>query len=200
MNRIDERLRWIVPILAVCGAMACTSLPPAPPAHENVPATGDYVVGVSDRLQISVWKMPELSVMIPVRTDGKISVPLLDDVQAAGLTPEELKDVITESMREFVTAPDVTVIVMEMNSKTASMIGGIGRSGLVSLTRETRVLDAIASMGGFSTFGQSDKVRVLRRRPDGVAEYGFNYDAYVKGKAPGTNFLLKPGDTVVVPE
>lgn len=200
MTRPNKTLRWLIPLLAAALGVACAKPLPLPPERENIPATGDYVIGVSDRLSISVWKMPELSVSVPVRNDGKISVPLLDDVQAAGLTPVELKQVVTQSLREFVSAPDVTVIVTEMNSKTAAVIGEVNRSGLVPLQRDTRVLDAIALMGGFTPFAQSKAVRVLRRTPEGIVEYGFNYDAYVRGKAPGANFLIKPGDTIVVPD
>ncbi|MGH0034420.1 MAG: polysaccharide biosynthesis/export family protein [Myxococcota bacterium] len=200
MTRFNETIRRLAPCLAVLSALSCATDLPLPPASENIPATGDYVIGVSDRLSINVWKMPELSLSVPVRNDGKVSVPLLDDVQAAGLTPEELKEVVSESLREFVTSPDVTVIVTEMNSKTASVIGEVARAGLVPLQRDTRVLDAIALMGGFTPYARSQAVRVLRRTPDGVVEYGFNYDAYVRGKAPGANFLIKPGDTIVVPD
>jgi polysaccharide export outer membrane protein len=200
MSRFNKTLQVLASSAAIAAILACATTAPLPPESENVPATGDYVIGVSDRLSISVWKMPELSLSVPVRDDGKISVPLIDDVQAAGLTPEELKEVITQSLREFVTAPDVTVIVTEMNSKTAAIIGEVVRSGLVPLQRTTRVLDAIALMGGFTPYARSNAVRVLRRTPDGVVEYGFNYDAYVRGKAPGANFLIKPGDTIVVPD
>jgi polysaccharide export outer membrane protein len=200
MTRTKHHIGRLAAGMLVLATLACASQLPLPPAEENIPATGDYMIGVSDRLTINVWKMPELSITVPVRNDGKISVALLDDVQAAGLTPEELKEVITQSLREYVSAPDVTVIVTEMNSKTAAVIGEVGRSGLVPLQRDTRVLDAIALMGGFTPYARSRAVRVLRRTPDGVVEYGFNYDAYVRGKAPGANFLIKPGDTIVVPD
>lgn len=174
---------------------------PGPPLQESVPGQREpYVIGVTDRLQIAVWKNAELGVAVPVRSDGKISVPLLDDVQAEGLTAEELKEVLTQELSEFVATPDVTVIVLEMNSRTASMMGGVGRSGLVSVVRETRLLEAIASMGGFTPYAEKNDIRVLRPTDDGIVEYRFHYDDYVSGKAPGSNLILMPGDHVVVPD
>ncbi len=186
--------------MASLTALACTGIGPVPPPAESSP-DDTYVIGVTDSLLINVWKNPELSLTVPVRSDGKISIPLLDDVQAAGLTPEELKEVISESLAEFVSAPDVTVVVMGMNSRTVAVIGGVARSGsVVPLQRDMRVLEAIATLGGFSTWAKRDRVRVLRRRPEGLVEYRFNYGAYLAGKAPDSNFLLEPGDTIVVPD
>jgi polysaccharide export outer membrane protein len=182
-------------VVAAC-ARPGAELPP-----EVQPGLRDsYRIGIPDLLRISVWKNPELSVDVPVRSDGKISVPLLDDVQAEGLTPTELKEVISEKLSEFITAPDVTVIVMQPNSSVATVVGAVQRSGTVPLDRETRVIDAIAAMGGFNTWAKQSDVRVLRPSADGVVSYRFNYGAYVAGKAPDSNILLRPGDTVVVPD
>ncbi len=178
----------------------CAARNPSPPPPDPVPMARDtYVIGVSDRLQISVWKNSDLSVSVPVRTDGMISVPLLDDVQAEGLTPEELKEVITRELQEYVTAPDVTVVVLEMNSRYVSLMGEIGRTGRLLLRTEFRVTEAIAASGGFTTFADRSDVRIVRRNGDGQeTEYRFDYDAYIKGKAPGTNIVLRPGDLVIV--
>lgn len=159
-----------------------------------------YVIGIPDLLRITVWKNPDLSVDVPVRNDGKISVPLLDDVQAEGLTPAELKEVISERLAEYITAPDVTVIVLQPNSRVVTVMGAVARAGIVSLNKETRVMDAIAAMGGFSTWAKRSDVRVLRPTDDGVVSYRFNYGAYVAGKEPDSNIVLQPGDTVVVPD
>lgn len=182
-------------ILSAC-ARPGAELPPEAPAGLRE----TYRIGIPDVLRISVWKNPELSVEVPVRSDGKISVPLLDDVQAEGLTPTELKEVISERLSEYITAPDVTVIVLQPNSSMATVVGAVLRSGTVPLTRETRVIDAIAAMGGFSTWAQQSDIRVLRPSSDGVISYRFNYGAYVAGKAPDSNILLRSGDTVVVPD
>jgi polysaccharide export outer membrane protein len=196
------RLGVVILTLLAVGLSACASRhPKGVPPEEPVPgARVPYVIGVTDRLSIVVWKNSELSLSVPVRNDGKISVPLLDDVQAEGLTPEELKEVITQELSEYVSSPDVTVIVTEMNSKTATIMGGVARSGQVTLRRETRLLEAIASMGGFSTFAKRDEVRILRPTELGIVEYRFDYDNFLAGKAPGTNIVLRPGDHVVVPD
>jgi polysaccharide export outer membrane protein len=160
-----------------------------------------YVVGVQDVLQISVWKNEELSVVVPVRSDGKISVPLVDDVQAEGLQAMEIKEVLTRELSEFITAPDVTVVVLEMNSKYVNVIGEVLRSGQIPLVNDLRVLEAIAMMGGFALFANKGDVRIVRRQPDGSeVEFRFDYNAYIKGRAPGTNIVLRSGDTIIVLE
>jgi len=181
---------------------ACQSRMPSPPPLDPVPMERPgYVVGVRDVLRISVWKNEELSVTVPVRSDGKISVPLVDDVQAEGLQAMEIKEVLTRELSEFITAPDVTVVVLEMNSKYVNVIGAVPRSGQIPLVNDLRVLEAIATMGGFALFADTGNVRIVRRQPDGSeVEYRFDYDAYIKGRAPGTNIVLQSGDTIIVPE
>ncbi len=185
----------VLPILGGCAQ------PGAPMPVE--PAAGlreAYVIGIPDLLQVTVWKNPDLSTQVPVRNDGMISVPLLDDIQAEGLTPEELKEVISERLSAYITAPDVTVMVLQPNSRVATVVGAVARSGMVPLQKKTRVLEAIAAMGGFNTWARKSDVRILRSTPDGMVSYRFNYGAYVAGKAPDTNMVLMPGDTVVVPD
>jgi polysaccharide export outer membrane protein len=172
-----------------------------PPIDPDPMERSSYVVGVEDVLQISVWKNEELSVVVPVRSDGKISVPLVDDVQAEGLEAMEIKEVLTRELSEFITAPDVTVVVVEMNSRYVNVIGAVPRSGQIPIVKDLRVLEAIATMGGFALFADTRDVRIVRRQPDGSeVEYRFDYDAYIKGRAPGTNIVLRSGDTVIVPE
>ena len=180
-------------------ALACAG-PAIVPPH-TPPEEGPYVIGVTDVLLVNVWKNPELSLNVPVRSDGMISVPLIDDVHASGLTPNELKEVVTAKLSEYITAPDVTVVVTEMNSNSISVVGrGVVRSGLVPLRRTTRVLDAIAAIGGFNSWAKTNRVVVLRRVGEGVVEYRFNYNHFVSGKAPESNFVLMPGDTIVIPD
>jgi len=181
-------------------AFGCAGSGSPPPPEPNPGERAVYVIGIPDLLQIVVWRNPELSVDVPVRSDGKISVPLVDDVQAEGLTAEELKEVLTEALSEYVTAPDVTVIVQQINSHTITVIGAVGRSGQIPLVRQTRVVEAIAMMGGFNIWAKKDRVKILRQTDSGPAEYLFNYGAFAAGKAPGSNILLQPGDTVVVPD
>jgi polysaccharide export outer membrane protein len=201
-RRLGRSLARLVAFGLVLLSMAgCLGTRGTPPPDEVAGEREEYVIGVADVLRIVVWRNPELSVEVPVRRDGKISVPLVDDVQAEGLTPEELKEVLTEALAEYVTAPDVTVVVQQTNSHTVTVVGGVVRSGQVALTRQMRVLEAIATMGGFGPFARKDSIRIIRQLPDGTtAEYGFNYGAYTRGKAPDSNFLLQPGDTIIVPE
>ena len=187
-------------LLAV-GATGCATRKLSPPPPDPAPQEREYRIGVTDILKINVWRNEELSVEVPVRPDGKISVPLLDDVTAEGLTPPELKEVLTRDLAEFITAPDVTVIVLQMNSRFVSVLGGVKQEARVPLTRDLRVLEAIAMVGGFDTFAQKSDVRIVRRDADGVeTEYRFDYDAYIKGNAPGTNIVLQNGDTIIIPE
>ncbi len=187
-------------LMGALGACQSRNLSPPPPDPVPMERPG-YVVGVQDVLQISVWKNEELSVVVPVRSDGKISVPLVDDVQAEGLQAMEIKEVLTRELSEFITAPVVTVIVLEMNSRYVNVIGAVPRSGQIPLVKDLRVLEAIATMGGFALFANTGDVRIVRRQSDGSEiEFRFDYDAYIKGRAPGTNIVLRSGDTIIVPE
>jgi polysaccharide export outer membrane protein len=202
LRRNDRRraLRVSLSVLAAAVALACSHGAPPPP--ETGPMDrADYVIGAADLLRIQVWRNPELSVDVPVRPDGKISVPLVDDVQAAGLTTTELKDVLTKALSEFVAAPDVTVIVHQINSKSVHIVGEVGRPTVVQLVVDMRALEVIAIAGGFTPYADKSDIRILRPNPDGsVVEYRFNYNAFLKGKHPESNLRLQPGDTIVVPD
>jgi polysaccharide export outer membrane protein len=189
-----------IAMVLLSGMMLACAAPPPPPPPETVPGERRvYVIGVTDVLGITVWKNPELSTAAPVRPDGKISVPLLDDVQAEGLTPQELKEVLTEALSEFIAAPDVTVSVREMNSQAIYLLGeGVQGNGALSLRKEMRVLEAIATMGGFTIWAKKNNIRILRKTQSGITEYSFNYGAYMAGKAPNSNIVLQAGDTIVV--
>jgi polysaccharide export outer membrane protein len=188
-------------LLAAASLVACAGRELSPPPPDPAPGSrDDYVIGVTDVVRISVWRNPDLGVSAPVRSDGKLSVPLLDDVQAEGLTAVELKEVITRELAEYITAPNVTVIVQEMNSQGVSVIGAVARNARIPLARDMRVLEAIALVGGFTTFAQKGDIRIVRRMPDGEKEFRFDYGAYIKGRAPGTNIVLQDGDTIIVPD
>jgi polysaccharide export outer membrane protein len=190
-------LLFLLACTAACGARVPSLPPPDPDPLDR----DTYRIGVTDVLRINVWRNEELSVVVPVRPDGKISVPLLNDVQAEGLVPTDLKEILTRELAEYVTTPDVTIIVLEMNSRFVSVLGGVNREGRFPLSRNLRVLEALAFAGGFTTFADKDNIRIVRAQPDGSeAEYRFDYDAYIKGKAPGTNIVLRPGDTIIVPD
>jgi polysaccharide export outer membrane protein len=147
-----------------------------------------------------VWKNPELSVEVPVRPDGMISVPLLNDVKAAGMTADQLSAEITAKLEEFIAGPNVTVILLE-SAKRVFVQGEVQRPGAIPLSTRLSVLDAIAAAGGFTPFADQRDIRVIRRGPDGrELEFDFDYKAYVGGRAPGTNIALQPGDMIVVPQ
>lgn len=193
---------WVYVLLTVWALVGCAGRSPSlPPPDPNPMDRETYRIGVTDVLFISVWKNPELEVLVPVRPDGKISFPLLDDVQAEGLMVMELKEILTRELAEYITAPDVTVLVREMNSQFVSIMGEVPQSTRIPLTRDLRVLEAIATAGGFNTFADKKNIRIVRRGPGGEeVEFRFDYNAYIKGKAPGTNIVLQHGDMVIVPE
>ncbi len=173
-----------------------TNIDPKP-----VPATEDpnYIIGAQDVLDISVWKEPDLTKTVPVRPDGKISMPLLNDVQAAGLTPRQLGLLITESLRKFLTDPQVTIIVTQINSRRVYLLGEVAKPGAYSLLPDMTVLQALSNAGGFSNFAKQSKIYVLRTENGKSVKYPFDYKAVLSGKRPQDNIVLQPGDTIVVP-
>ncbi len=200
-----ERRRWLAEVALISTlafALGCAPKPiPPSPAPRVVGEAREYVVGVPDLLELTVWQQPDLSGPVLVRRDGKISVKLLGDVQAEGLTPEGLAEKIRKGLSRFVAKPHVDIAVTEMRSQVASVIGGgVLRSGIVELQRNTRVIDAIASMGGLTPFAKKSRIRILRNSAEGQVEYPFDFAAFVKGTAPDSNILLEPGDTIIVPE
>jgi polysaccharide export outer membrane protein len=168
-----------------------------------VPAAGaedpDYEIGAGDTLNISVWKEPELSGSIPVRPDGKVSLPLLNDVQAAGTTPTKLAATITDRLRQYVNDPQVTVIVTAANSRRIYLIGELVRPGAIPMSPKMTLLQALSSSGGFSQFANVKRMYVLRAENGKQTKIPVNYKAAIGGRAPDQNITLKPGDTIVVP-
>jgi len=165
------------------------------------PATTDpaYVIGPQDVLDINVWKEPDMSRIVPVRPDGKISLPLINDVQAAGMTPQQLAADITTKLRKFLTEPQVTVIVTQINSQRVFVIGEVLHAGAFQLVPGTTVLQALANAGGFTTFADVKKIHVMRLVNGKHTELPFNYREVLKGDNQDQNIKLEPGDTVVVP-
>jgi len=168
-------------------------------SHKAVTEDPNYTIGPQDVLDISVWKEPELTRTVPVRPDGKISMPLLNDVQAAGLTPSQLAQQITVSLKKFVTEPQVTVIVSQINSQRVYIIGEVLRAGAYPLLPGMTVLQALSSAGGFTQFASLARIYVLRNENGKQHKYPFNYKAALSGKQADQNFALKAGDTIVVP-
>jgi len=158
------------------------------------------VIGAGDVLAINVYNEPEVTGKVPVRPDGMISVPLLGDLQAGGLTPDRLQTSIAQKLTEFVKQPSVTVVVEEMNSRQFNVLGQVQHPGSFSLTRPTRVLDAVAQAGGFGEFAKTGKIYVLRRDPGGATiKLPFDYKRVSQGRDVGSNVELQAGDTVIVP-
>ena len=165
------------------------------------PATQDtsYVIGPQDVLSISVWKEAELTQSVPVRPDGKISMPLLNDVQAAGLTPTQLANEITAGLKKFVTDPQVTVIVTQINSQRIYVLGEVTRAGAYPLLPGMTILQGLSSAGGFTQFANMKKIYMLRTENGKQERHPFNYKDVIAGKRTDENIALKAGDTIVVP-
>ncbi len=158
-----------------------------------------YVIGEEDVLSINVWKDPEVSRTVPVRPDGKISLPLINDVQAAGLTPAQLGMAITEKLRKFMTDPQVTVIVTQINSRRVYIVGEVNRAGAFPMLPNMTVLQALSSAGGFTQFANLKGIYVLRSEDGKQNRFPFSYKDVIKGQRTEQNIVLKPGDTIVVP-
>jgi polysaccharide export outer membrane protein len=174
---------------------------PSAVGPEAAAATTDpaYVIGAEDVLDVNVWKEPDMTRVVPVRPDGKITLPLINDVQAAGSTPQQLAAAVTEKLRKFMTEPQVTVIVTQINSQRVFVIGEVLRAGAFPLVPGTTVLQALANAGGFTTFANVKKIHVMRTVDGKHIELPFNYREVLKGDNPDQNIKLEPGDTVVVP-
>jgi polysaccharide biosynthesis/export protein len=164
------------------------------------PHDDSFVIGSNDVLAVNVWKEPDISRSVPVRSDGKISLPLAGEVQAAGLTPLKLEREITTKLQPYISDPEVTVIVQQINSQKFNILGQVLRPGSYSLTGSSTVLEAIALAGGFRDFAKQKAVYVLRQNSDGTeSRLPFNYKEVVKGKNSAQNVKLQPNDTIVVP-
>ncbi len=178
--------------------------PPAPPAADRtrVPQGtffDDYVLQTGDKLRIEVYKDAQLSQSVQIRPDGKITLPLVGDVAATGLTPLALRDQISTSLRDYVNNPVVTVIVVEGTIPTAYIVGEVNNPGMVTLQADMTVLQALAVAGGLKDFADTKKIRILRKKGSGTETLTFNYKEAIKGSS-GATLMLQPGDTVVVPD
>ena len=159
----------------------------------------DYQIGPEDVLDIAVWNNTSLSRTTPVRPDGKISLPLLNDIQAAGLTPMELRDVIMKKLADYMPNPEVSVIVREVNHFKVSVLGEVKKPGRYDFKGQATVLDAIALAGGFNDFAARSKIMVIRNNGTGTKRIPVNYNKIVSAGAEQDNFVLQPGDVVLVP-
>jgi polysaccharide export outer membrane protein len=177
-----------------------TAKAPPPEVQSSSPGVpADYTIGADDTLHITVWKEPDMSVTLPVRPDGKISIPLLDDVQAAGMTPMQLGTSIHDKLKKYIADPRVTVVVTAMNSQRIFVLGEVLHSGPMALLPHMTVLQALSS-AGFTQFSNLKGIYLLRVQDGGQqTKLPFNYKDAIKGRGTQQNIVLKPGDTIVVP-
>ena len=193
--------------LLLCAPLAYAQDPPAQkqdPAQKPAAVTpavvdADYKIGPQDVIRIDVWKEPDISRTIPVRPDGKVSLPLLNDVQAAGLTAMQLAGSLHESLSKYLTSPQVTVTVTEINSRRVYITGEVVRAGALPLLPNMTVLQGLSSAGGFTQFAKLKNIYVLRTEDGKQVKHPFNYKEVVKGNLAEQNILLQPGDVIVVP-
>jgi polysaccharide export outer membrane protein len=175
-------------------ALAQPLAPSVGKPHDN-----SFVIGNDDVLAINVWKEPDVSRSIPVRSDGRISLPLVGEVQATGRTPLQLEQEITSRLRNYIAEPVVTVMVQQINSEKFNILGQVAKPGSYPLTNGTTVLDAIATAGGFRDFAKQKSIYILRQNSRAESRIAFNYKDVIKGKHPEQNIKLEPRDTIVVP-
>jgi polysaccharide export outer membrane protein len=180
----------VAPLLAPAAARAQTV---------EAPASPEYVIGPEDVLDVAVWNSPEISRTVPVRPDGKISLPLLNDVAAAGLTPMALRDALIETLATYIPMPTVSVIVREVHSFKVTVIGEVKTPGRYELKSRSTVLDVLAMAGGLSQYAARGRIVVLRQDGGSTRELPFPYDRLTAKGGQQENFCVKPGDIVLVP-
>jgi polysaccharide biosynthesis/export protein len=206
MTRVTNLGVMVLVCLAATGTWAQETKQDNKSAKSNASTTptpvavdpNTYVIGAEDALHVAVWKEADLTATIPVRPDGMISLPLLNDVQAAGLTPMQLAASITEKLKKYVSDPRVTVVVTAMNSRRVYVLGEVLHTGPMALTPNMTILQALAQ-AGFSQFANTKGIYVLRVENGKQQKLAFNYKQAIKGESMEQNIVLKPGDTIVVP-
>lgn len=207
MRISKNRTRKIGLFLTIVFCATLPSLALASGQAENQSSTpaatrsdSSYIIGNDDVLTVNVWKEPDLSRSIPVRSDGKISMPLVGELQAAGRTPSQLEQDITAGLRAYITDPQVTVIVQQINSEKFNILGQVIKPGSYPLAAGTTIVDAIATAGGFKDFAKKKSIYIIRHNAaGGDTRISFNYQQYIKGKNATQNIKIKPHDTIVVP-
>src|SRR3984885_5160606 len=208
----DRHRQWAVPLACILFSGLLLGQTPGPAEKPDAgaaepsakaavaPANGGYIIGPEDILAINVWKEPDVSRSVPVRSDGKISLPLVGEVQAAGRTPLKLEQDIAAKLKNYIGEPEVTVIVQQINSQKFNILGQVTRPGTYPISNSATVLDALALAGGFRDFAKQKSIYVLRQNGDGTqTRIPFNYKEVVKGHNPAQNIKLQPRDTIVVP-
>ena len=203
---ISNSIRWLLFLIIACGigffnqSMAAekTETSPAETKKEIV-ADPSYIIGPMDVLEIQVWKEPDFSRQVLVRPDGKITLPLVGDILASGMNTMGLKALLSEKLEDFVSKPEVTVIVLDSRSKNFYIIGKINRPGTYPLNPDMTVLQAISVAGGLAEWADKDSIRIIRRSGGKDEILPFDYDKVISGERLEQNIPLKPNDTIIVP-
>ena len=191
-------LAW--PAAEVLAQSAARADPPAPAAvAAPVAVPKDFVIGPEDVLSVTVWREKDLSADVTVRPDGKVTLPLVNEIQAAGLTPAQLREQLTTAMSRFVADPSVTVAVKQINSLKVYISGQVGKPGAYPLTSPTTVLQLIVTAGGLHEFADTKNIVIIRRQNGQETTHRFNYKDVLKGRNLAQNIQLVPGDTILVP-
>ncbi len=172
-----------------------------PPAADSPPAVdpNTYRIGLADQLMVSVWKEPEMSMPVVVRSDGMITLPLLNDIRVVGLKPVELQQLLTEKLKPYVSDPQVTVIVQGDRSRKVYLVGKVTKQGEFNLEGEETALQLLAIAGGVTPFAKADSIYILRKENGKQVRIPFQFKKAIKGRAQYEDIILKPGDVVVVP-
>lgn len=179
-------------LLSSCGGGKPLDLSVPPPSVQ-------YTIGPADVLKIDVWKEPELSLTVPVRTDGKISLPLINDIYVVGLTPIDLQKELTKQFAKYIENPTVSVIVQEINSLKIFVVGNVNQPGVLDVKREINVLQAISLAGGFTEWANKRNIKLFRKQGGTEQVIKINYNKIISGEHPELNIPLLPGDNIVVP-
>jgi polysaccharide export outer membrane protein len=202
-----KRTVFLLPLLSILVAGTALAQDASKPANTDAAAVGramldaattEYLIGPEDVLDISVWKNPELSRKVPVRPDGRISLPLVNDIQAAGLTPSALRQQLAAKLAEFVPTPEVSVVVQDVLSAKVAVVGAVKTPGRFTLRSPATVLECLALAQGLTEFASKDKIVVLRQNGSTTTRIPFNYSKVATGNDQ-ENFFVKPGDIIVVP-
>lgn len=214
-----RRVRFVVSTLivgALAPAFAAAQTPPVqpsaaqaapkpqvPPAAAVAPAgitpPEDYIIGADDQLTIMFWREKDMSAEVVVRPDGKITLPLLNEIVASGLTPEQLRLKVTDEAKRYVEEPNATVVVRQINSRKVYITGQVAKPGPFPLSAKTTVLQLISTAGGLNEYAKGSKIAIMRTENGKTVRFPFNYKDVIEGKNLKQNIELKPGDTIIVP-
>ncbi len=205
VSRIGSAIIVLLASLSIAmGSPAQTGQSAAAPSGKTVPANAagpaGYRIGAGDVLEVNVWKEPEASVQaVVVRPDGKVSLPLVKELDVLGLTPMEMEKILTTKLESAIHGPDVTVVVKEIHSRKIYVVGAVRREGPIPLLEDVTVLQAIGEAGGLNDFAKRNKIYVMRTENGKPTKLFFHYDAVIRGEHTEENIQLLPNDTLVVP-